>query len=146
MNTNALPAHEIAAGKAFSQQAPLFDKLYGADKIIQYKRARVRKHVLGFLQPDSSILELNAGTGEDAIFFAKQGHCVHATDISQSMQEMLATKIKNETLSGKISYERCSYSNLKELKQSGPYDFIFSNFAGLNCTNDLEQIIYSLPG
>ena len=74
------------------------------DTIIQYKRKRVRDHVLNFLNPNSHILELNAGTGEDAIFFAQQGHTVHATDISDVMQaKLLKEKAKQYNLQKKIS-------------------------------------------
>ena len=43
--------NEQAAAAAFSKQAPLFDELYATDTIIQYKRKRVRDHVLQRLQP-----------------------------------------------------------------------------------------------
>jgi hypothetical protein len=65
--------NEIQVAKAFSKQSVLFDGIYSGDTIIQYKRDRVRAHVKRFLQPASHILELNAGTGEDAIFFAGEG-------------------------------------------------------------------------
>src|SRR3569833_2300535 len=44
----------------------------------------------------------------------------------------------------RISYELCSYTNLNELKNKGPYDLIFSNFAGLNCTDELDKVLSSL--
>ncbi|HKB43548.1 MAG TPA: hypothetical protein VKC90_04135, partial [Chitinophagaceae bacterium] len=61
--------HEQAAA-AFSKQASVFDHIYGNDTIIQYKRKRVRDHLMKFLPPQSDILELNAGTGDDAVYFA----------------------------------------------------------------------------
>ena len=143
MNDSANTINEQAAASAFNKQAPLFDKLYATDTIIQYKRKRVRDHVLQWLQPGSDILELNAGTGDDAIFFALQGHTVHATDISGTMQERLAKKTKKYGLQNKITQELCSYTDLKNLKSCGPYDLIFSNFAGLNCTNELQKVLQS---
>ena len=139
------PAHipEQAAGAAFSKQSVIFDQLYAEDTIIQYKRKRVREHARSFLAPFSSILELNAGTGEDAIYFAQHGHHVHATDISAGMQEMLVKKIKDQHLQHAISHELCSFTELETLQQQGPYDFIFSNFAGLNCTGRLEKVLDS---
>jgi hypothetical protein len=35
---------EQAAAAAFSKQAPVFDNLYAANAIVQYKRKRVREH------------------------------------------------------------------------------------------------------
>ncbi len=135
--------HEQAAATAFSKQAPHFDWLYNDNTIIQYKRKRVREHVAKFLSPRSSILELNAGTGEDAVYFARQGHTVHATDIAAGMQEMIIKKINETQLERAITFELCSFTKLEALKQQGPYDFIFSNFAGLNCTGQLPKVLDS---
>ena len=126
---------------AFNHQSAGFDDLYGLNTIIQYKRERVRERLLSYLKPESHILEINAGTGEDAVFLAKQGHWVHATDISEGMQDRLTEKVTNAGFSDKVSFERCSFTVLDRLKNKGPYDCIFSNFAGLNCTNQLGQIL-----
>jgi ubiquinone/menaquinone biosynthesis C-methylase UbiE len=146
MSTPQYPDHESEASRAFSRQAPFFDNLYGADPIVLYKRQRVRSHLMRYLSPGSYILELNAGTGEDAVFLAKQGHSVHATDVSEQMQKMLANKVKRYHLEDRVSYEQCSFTRLDQLKDKGPYDLVFSNFAGLNCTNQLPQVLDSLAG
>ena len=135
--------YEQQAAAAFNKQSALFDEIYSANTIVQYKRKRVRDHVEKFIKPGSRILELNAGTGEDAIYFAQQGHDVHATDISQGMQQKLSEKILSASLTGKVSTELCSFTQLEKLKNKGPYDLIFSNFAGLNCTNELGKVLGS---
>src|SRR4249919_3549534 len=96
--------NEKAAEKAFSKQAAIFDELYSGNIIIQYKRQRVRDHLEQFLKPHSKILELNAGKGEDAVWFAQQGHVVHATDISKGMQEKLIEKVYQNKLEKKNYY------------------------------------------
>ncbi len=145
MNTLIHHTHEAAAAKAFSKQAPVFDALYGDDPVVVYKRMRVREHLEKFLQPGSHILELNAGTGEDAVYLAQKGHWVHATDISPVMQEKLSEKIKSTGLPGKVTQEICSFTELDNLQEPGPFDHIFSNFAGLNCTGRLDQVLASFP-
>jgi ubiquinone/menaquinone biosynthesis C-methylase UbiE len=135
--------HEQAAASAFSKQAAHFDLLYNDNTIIQYKRKRVREHVERFLPPRSSILELNAGTGEDTVYFARQGHTVHATDIAAGMQEIAIKKIKEAQLEKTVSFELCSFTELEGLHHEGPYDLIFSNFAGLNCTHELQKVLGS---
>ncbi|MBV8388579.1 MAG: class I SAM-dependent methyltransferase [Mucilaginibacter sp.] len=145
METAASHINEANAAEAFSEQSAVFDDLYGNDAIIQYKRERVRNHVLQYLPWHSHILELNSGTGEDAIFFADKGHRVHATDISQCMQEQLMLKVSKNNLDNRITNELCSYTALDQLKNKGPYDLIFSNFAGLNCTDELDKVLKSLP-
>ncbi len=135
--------NEVNVARAFTGQSAIFDELYAGNPIIQYKRERVRDHVLSLLNPSSSILELNAGTGDDAIFFAKLGHKIHATDISTGMQEQLKEKVSRSGLGALISAELCSFTELDKLQQQGPYDMIFSNFAGLNCTSELETVLDS---
>lgn len=128
---------------AFTSQSAIFDELYYGNTIVNYKRERVRKYVLQYLAPGSSILELNSGTGEDALSFAQNGYKVHATDISPGMQKELKRKIEINGMDANVSTELCSFTNLDQLKNKGPYDLIFSNFAGLNCTAELDKVLAS---
>ena len=135
--------NEQQAGLAFSTQSVIFDELYSGNTIINYKRERVRTHVLKLLNTGDSILELNSGTGEDALFFARRGFTIHATDLSEGMQTELKRKVELSGLEKQITTELCSYTQLYKLKNKGPYDHIFSNFAGLNCTDELEKVLAS---
>ena len=143
MTTITANANEQLAEAAFSKQSTIFDEIYSGNTIVNYKRERVRKHMLLLLAPGSQILELNSGTGEDALFFAQHGHRIHATDLSAGMQSELVKKIALNSMSAKVSSELCSFTNLPQLKNQGPYDHIFSNFAGLNCTADLNKVLAS---
>jgi ubiquinone/menaquinone biosynthesis C-methylase UbiE len=143
MNDPSLHIQEQAIAAAFNRQSSLFDGMYSSNSIIRYKRERVRSHVQKFLKANSSILELNAGTGEDAVFFAQQGHVIHAMDISSGMQEVLIEKAKQNGLAGRITHELCSFTRLEDLQKKAEYDLIFSNFAGLNCTDDLKKVLDS---
>ena len=143
MNGTIHRVNEQAAEKAFSKQSAIFDEIYSSNIIVQYKRKRVRDHLQQFLKPKSKILELNAGTGEDAVWFAQQGHTVHATDISKGMQEKLVGKIHRNKFETQVTHELCSFTELEKLNNKGPYDLIFSNFAGLNCTGELDKVLHS---
>jgi ubiquinone/menaquinone biosynthesis C-methylase UbiE len=138
--------NEQHAARAFSTQSAIFDEIYADNTIVSYKRGRVRAHVLQYLKPNSSILELNSGTGEDATFFAGLGHRVHATDIAEGMQQKLREKATKQGLDKLISTELISFTQLDQLKNKGPYNLVFSNFAGLNCTGELDKVLLSLPG
>ena len=140
-----MPFNDQLTEAAFSKQSFIFDDIYADNTIVHYKRERVRLHVGQFLSPGSEVLELNSGTGEDAIFFARQGHTVHATDLSRGMQEKLSGKVQAAGLTHKISTELCSYTDLDNLRERGPYDLVFSNFAGLNCTGQLRDVVRSMP-
>lgn len=139
------PVLENLAADAFTRQSGIFDAIYSDNTIVNYKRSRVRGHILKYLNPGSHILELNSGTGEDALFFAAQGHHVHATDISTGMQHVLKRKAAQADMDGMISAELCSFTQLAQLKNQGPYDAIFSNFGGLNCTGRLDEVLAPLP-
>ena len=141
MQKNYANINEENVETAFSKQAIIFDDLYANDSIIQYKRKRVRELIKRTIPAKCNILELNCGTGEDAIWLANEGHLVHATDISANMLEVLHQKVKSSKLENRISYELCSFSALDKLCYRGPYDLIFSNFAGLNCTGELEKVL-----
>lgn len=134
---------ELKATRAFDAQSSIFDSIYSSNITIQYKRERVRKHIESIIPLQSNILELNAGTGEDAIYFARKGHHVHATDISEGMQFELKKKANNAGLHDYISTEICSYTQLEHLQKKESYDLIFSNFAGLNCTGELSEVLKS---
>ncbi len=145
MNPDA-HANERRAEQAFSNQSGIFDALYARSTLIHYKRQRVRAHALSYFKPGGHILELNCGTGEDALFFAGNGYKVHATDISEGMLREMERKVHLNRLEGAITYERCSYTQLHLLANKGPYDHIFSNFAGLNCTGELDGVLRSFSG
>jgi ubiquinone/menaquinone biosynthesis C-methylase UbiE len=141
MNEPVNHINEQQVARAFTAQSAVFDQLYASNGIVAYKRERVRQLLLRYLNPGSRILELNAGTGDDAIFMAKQGHHVHATDISTGMQARLKEKVSFNGMSAFVTQELCSFTSLENLSDKGPFDCIFSNFAGLNCTGDLPKVL-----
>lgn len=140
------PNNETQSAKAFSLQSPVFDELYRSNTIIQYKRERVRSVLRRFMKSQSTVLELNSGTGEDAIWLAQQGHTVHATDIAAGMQEILRSKVNTLHLQHRISTELISFTDLGNIQERKAYDLVFSNFAGLNCTAELDKVLHSFPG
>lgn len=137
MESIELPVNEMMAATAFSRQAPVFDNIYAGNTIISYKRCRVRSHALNHLPEQGSILELNCGTGEDALFFAQNGFKVHGIDLSAGMLQQFAQKTSGQR--DKVSFEQCSFTGLGALQNKGLYDMIFSNFGGLNCTGELDK-------
>jgi ubiquinone/menaquinone biosynthesis C-methylase UbiE len=137
--------NELNASEAFTRQSSVFDELYSNNAIIQYKRQRVREHILRYTKDHQSMLELNCGTGEDALFFAQLGFTVHATDISQGMLDSLQKKLDAYDYKEKVTVEQCSFTDLNFLKKGKTFDYVYSNFGGLNCTSDLDKVLHSLP-
>src|SRR3990172_9318386 len=88
---------------AYNRASKWYDDLQRGNKIANWGRRVVRAHVLQFLHEGSKILEINAGTGADAIFFASRGFSVHATAISGGMLKYLDENVKKRHLEGLIS-------------------------------------------
>lgn len=130
-----------AINAAFSKQSSHFDADDMANPILQQWRTRIYQHVDQFLRPNSKMLELNAGTGIDAVRFAGKGHTIHATDISNGMIAKLREKAS--VSSGKITVQQVSFDQLDQV--SGKFDYVFSNFGGLNCIEDLAPVTKQLP-
>ena len=141
-NTTNL-SNEQTVSDAFSRQSPVFDDIDKASSSIIWMRERVRKEVMNYLQPGNRILELNCGTGIDSVFFAQQGYEVLATDNAEGMLSRLNEKITTLNLQDKLSSKRCSFNNIDELNE-GTFDYVFSNFGGLNCTDKLYEVLHGV--
>jgi ubiquinone/menaquinone biosynthesis C-methylase UbiE len=87
-----------------------------------------------------NILELNCGTGEDALWLAKQGHKVLATDISESMLDVVQQKIDREDLSSRIQTLKLDITKIRNKHFSERFDLILSNFGGMNCISPTEML------
>jgi ubiquinone/menaquinone biosynthesis C-methylase UbiE len=112
-----------------------------------------RRHILRYLdnkilnRGKLDILEINCGTGEDAIRFYKSGHFVLASDISSGMIRVARSKLNSTDTFG-IEFRQMSFTDLNQPWMKGKYDLVFSNFGGLNCVNqeDLEKIFRDING
>ena len=130
--------------EAFTLQSLIYDAYESEHFTLKFMRSEVRNHVIKFLREGDKILELNAGTGTDAVFFAKNGFKVHATDISGGMISQLKYKVEKNDLNERITIQQCSYAELDKVT-CGPFDYIFSNFGGLNCSPDLKEVTKFFP-
>lgn len=133
-------ANETQVSHAFSKQSKVFDTLNEENKISQYLRNIFRQEILKHAKPKGLILELNCGTGLDAVYFAEQGHTLLATDISKGMLQELEKKIKEKNLHGRIATLLSSFHDIDKI-QNKKYDHIISNFGGLNCTDNLQDVL-----
>jgi len=131
---------EKVVSEAFSRQSDHFDMVYDSNMITVWAREQVREEVLQYLPANAHMLELNCGTGTDSVFFAKKGYKVFATDNAEGMLQMLNKKLATQNLTDKIETQRCSFNNLEELGNR-QFDYAFSNFGGLNCTDNLAKVL-----
>ena len=130
--------------EAFSRTAEKYDA-FAVDHPNQSRmRNKVYAHLDRFLEPEARILELNAGTGMDAVELAKRGYFVHATDIAPGMLDRARDKVSRLKLDDQVTIQECSFTELDKV-QGAPYDAVFSNLGGLNCIPDLSPVIQQLP-
>lgn len=130
--------------RAFTLQSSNYDNYDKENPTLTWMRQQVRKHMLKFLRLNDKILELNSGTGIDAEFFAKKGFTIHCTDLADGMIEQMKKKFSANNLSDRITVQQCSFTELDKFSNN-KFDFIFSNFGGLNCIPDLRESTKFFP-
>ncbi len=122
--------------QGFSEIYKTYEELSQTSLVDQYMRSCVYTHVNSLISPNSSLLELNCGSGIDAAYFAAQGHSVLATDIAQSSADYVALKKEQFDLK-KLSFQYLDFEEIHKLKPQ-QFDYIFSNFGGFNCVSSPE--------
>jgi len=134
----------------FDHIAHLYDEDFTFSEIGKLQRERVWLYLDSMLPKDTTldILELNCGTGEDAARFAERGHRVLATDISPKMVEVAKTKSEQKGFANLVASQTLDITALNPtLLNERKFDWVFSNFGGLNCLNeqDLRNFAAHLP-
>lgn len=129
---------------AFNAIAQTYDADFTESIIGKLQRNKVWYYLQKYLPQNKKlkILEINCGTGTDALWLANKAHQVIATDASDKMIEWANVKLKNTEWHSSLVFEICSFQNLTEKYQNQKFDIIFSNFAGLNCVDQkaLKQL------
>lgn len=121
--------------QAFDAIAKGYDLSFTFTEIGKLQRDIVHNYLTSSILSEKklNVLELNGGTGADAIWLAKQGHRVMATDISEKMLEIIKQKVESEDLSLQIQTMNVDITKIQDYHFGQRYDFVFSNFGGLNC-------------
>ena len=120
----------------FDHAAKNYDNHFTNSEIGKKQRALVYEKLQKQLKDTNKILEINCGTGEDAIWLAKQNFNVTATDISKNMIDVAQSKSKVKNLTFKI----LDINTLSEVTEN--FDMLFSNFGGLNCLTKKELALF----
>jgi ubiquinone/menaquinone biosynthesis C-methylase UbiE len=132
--------------QAFDKIAGSYDRDSNQNPILMWMRGIVQKVYLNEIYAGSNVLELNSGTGIDAVFLAENGINILATDISPGMMNIVRGKAKHlPSAGGKIICEEKSFERINEITENN-FDAVISNFGGLNCINDFEKLSGDLYG
>ena len=162
MSTNALEAAPRPA--PFDAVAETYDDQFTDSLIGRAQRQAVWRELDRAFRPGDRVLELNCGTGVDALYLASRGVEVLACDSSARMIEVASQRLRRaggallaaselETESGAgssalrtklrapVRFEVLATEEIGTLRGSvAPFDGAFSNFAGLNCVEDLAAV------
>jgi len=109
-----------------------YDEHFTASLIGRAQRDIVHNYVSRLSNKNVAVLEVNCGTGQDALELGSNFKKWTCTDVSGEMIRICGQKLGN----------RCEalQSNMLDVgdRIGGKYDLIFSNFGGLNCLNQNE--------
>jgi len=146
-----LTGNTVSNALRSTQQRPAFDAIAGDyDRIFtnsilgKAQRSLVHESLHGNFREGQRILDLNCGTGEDAIYLASQGISIVACDISERMIAVARYKASSREPGAPITFAICANEHLSNLERHAPFDGVLSNFGGLNCTADLAQVAGAL--
>jgi len=125
--------------REFDHVAQKYDKDFTSTHIGKKQRDLVYSYLEKIISKKSmNILEVNCGTGQDAIWLAEKGHLVDATDISSEMIVYATKKAKAKKIDS-IHHSVLDLKEISSFKNTKKYDLIFSNFGGTNCV-DLKEL------
>lgn len=140
-----IPPKTLATiAEAFSRTAEKYDQFAENHPHLTRMRQKVYDHLERYVPAGARILELNSGTGTDAVYLANQGYYVHSTDIASGMLNRLKTKIDQKGLGQQVSFQALSFEKIEDVRGQ-PYDAVFSNLGGLNCLPNLKPVVEKLP-
>ena len=128
---------------AFTKTAEKYDSFAIDHPHLTAMREKVYGVVSRHVPAGARVLELNAGTGTDAVALARRGYTVHATDVAPGMLARIAPKAAAHGVADRVSVQSCSFLELGRVT-GGPYDAVFSDLGGLNCVADLGQVASGL--
>lgn len=125
---------------AFDLESEVYDDTFTNTTIGKKQRSVVYRYLNKILDRHDrlEILELNCGTGVDALHMSKYGHKVTATDSSVGMVNVARRRFENHSADISVSCLDLNYG----ISDNHHYDLIFSNFGGLNCISidNLSQL------
>lgn len=136
MHAILAPKHGNLSSAVFDATAQGYDLEFTDTQVGRMQRAVTHRYLKDLLETckPKTVLELNCGTGEDALWLAKQGLLVTATDISAEMVRVTQEKVKGQGV-------RVLQSSIQDLQRNLPlekFDLIWSNFGGFNCLSAKE--------
>jgi SAM-dependent methyltransferase len=124
----------------WDQAAETYDQKFAGTTIGQLRRQSVWKDLQKLFVSNDRVLELNCGSGIDAVYLAHRGVRLVSCDLSPRMIEIAESYAQSEKVTERIEFKVLPTELLGSLENGLPFDGAFSNFAGLNCIEDLGSV------
>jgi ubiquinone/menaquinone biosynthesis C-methylase UbiE len=138
-------AHSLdSASAVFDRIAERYDEIFTHTLIGRLQRQVVWDVLASTFVKGQRVLEINCGTGEDALFLGARGVLVTACDASAGMIEVAQRRKLQDESDGAVEFRVLANEKLMELPGKRFFDGACSNFSGLNCVEDIAQIAEAL--
>jgi len=121
-----------------------YDQVFPNKIVGQAQREAVWRELEKVFRPGQHILEINCGTGIDAVHLAESGVRVRACDISPQMIELARRRLASSEARAVADFRVLATEELAALRDGPRFDGAFSNFSGLNCVQDLSGVALNL--
>lgn len=134
----------------FDPAARTYDSDFTETTLARWLREMVWAQIADVFHAGDHVLELGCGTGEDAMWLARRGVQVTATDASEKMLEV--ARQKAGVLEGRLSFYPLDLAEIGDWrliqplfsKLQSPISSIFSNFGPLNCLPERKTLAEGL--
>jgi ubiquinone/menaquinone biosynthesis C-methylase UbiE len=124
----------------FDYVADNYDEVFTNSLIGRAQRDSVWEELDRCFRPGQRILELNCGTGVDALYLADRGIEVLACDIAPRMIQVARQRLTRRENRAQVDFRVLATEQIENLYREGPFDGAFSNFAGLNCVSNISSV------
>jgi SAM-dependent methyltransferase len=128
----------------FNGAAADYDRAFTETVVGRWMRAAVWQRCDALFSGGSHVLEINCGTGEDAVHLAGRGVRVTATDAAPAMVAEARAKAARAGVGALVRAEPLAMEAVSPAL--GTFDGLLSNFGGLNCAADLAAVADRLAG
>jgi SAM-dependent methyltransferase len=136
-------ASPLSPSAAFDALAENYDETFTTSRIGRAQRDAITREFDRAFRPGQRILEINCGTGIDAVELGRRGVEVLACDASPRMIEAARRRAVQSGVEGRIEFRVLAIEKIGALAQTEgrpSLDGLLSNFAGLNCVEDLGRV------
>jgi SAM-dependent methyltransferase len=131
----------------FDALAESYDETFTASRIGRAQRDAIWKELDRVFEVGQRVLEINCGTGVDAVHLASRGVEVLACDSAPRMIEVARRRALEAKLRASVEFRTLAIEDIGKVLGTGSparFDGAVSNFAGLNCVEDLAAVARDL--